>query len=81
MLDTGGYIAGLMLALQSVGVASIAQAALAVYGDYVHGHFGIPADRIVVCGMSVGYADASHPSAGFRTARAPLDEVVTWHDE
>jgi nitroreductase len=70
----------LMLVLESFGIACIAQAALAVYSDYLHEFFSIPADRWVVCGLSVGYADSSHPSYKVRTTRAALDEIVTWYD-
>ena len=80
VLDVGGYLANLMLVLQSFAVSSIAQAALAVYGDYVHEFFKIPDDQVVICGMSIGYADEGHPSASFRTSRAPLSEIVTWYD-
>lgn len=80
VLDAGGYLANLMLVLESFGIASIAQAALAVYGDYIHRFFGIPDDRIVVCGLSIGYADGAHPSVRVCTSRAGPDEVVRWVD-
>lgn len=79
-VDCGAYVANFMLAAQSMGVASIAQAALASYGPIVHDHFGIPADRQIVCGISFGYADSSHPANKFRTIRADLEHTVRWVD-
>jgi nitroreductase len=38
---------------------------------------GLCDDRIVVCGISLGYADLDHPINEFRATRAPLREVVT----
>jgi nitroreductase len=43
--------------------------------------FGISEDRRIVCGMSFGYADDTHPANRFRTRRAKTSEVVTWIDE
>ncbi|HXH25338.1 MAG TPA: nitroreductase [Vicinamibacterales bacterium] len=77
-VDCGGYVSTFMLAAQSFGVATIAQAALARYAPFVRAHFGLPANRRMVCGISFGYADRSHPVNGYRTSRADLSEVVTW---
>ena len=80
VLDVGGYLSALTLVMQSFGIASITQAALALYGDVIHEFFGISQDQLVICGMSFGYSDNSHPSNSFNTNRAPLAEVVTWYD-
>lgn len=75
-IDCGGYVANFMLAAQSLGIATIAQAALAGVSDFIRGHFAIPPERKIVCGISFGYADPDHPANSFRTTRAPLDQVV-----
>jgi nitroreductase len=77
-VDCGLYIQSFLLAAQSLGVATIAQAAIAMSSPYIHEHFGLGDDRQVVCGISFGYADPSHPANAFRTTRAPLDDAVTW---
>ena len=41
----------------------------------------LPADRIMVCAISFGYADTAHPVNGYRTRRAHLDEVLSWQDQ
>lgn len=76
-VDCGGYVSTLMTAAQSLGVATIAQGAIAMYADVVHEHLGIPQDRNVVCAVSFGYADESHPANAFRTDRAELSAVVS----
>jgi nitroreductase len=78
MLDCGLYVMSLMLCLQAEGVGSIAQAALASYPDIVRDHFGLPAHRRVVCGLSFGHPDQTAPVNGYRTARAASSEVVNW---
>jgi nitroreductase len=78
VLDCGGYVSNFLLAAKTRGVASIAQAALAVYSDFVHDYFGIPDHRMIVCGISFGYPDPNHPANSFRTSRAHLSEAVRW---
>jgi len=79
-VDCGAYVSNFMLAAQSFGVASIAQASLVTHGAFVREYFDVPEDRRLVCGISFGYEDREHPANGFRTRRAPLREVVTWID-
>lgn len=80
-LDCGGFITGFTLAATSLGVASIPQAAVAAYAPFLRDWFKLPEDRIILCGISFGYADDVHPANAFRTNRAPLDEWVHLHGE
>jgi nitroreductase len=80
MLDCGLYVQTFMLAARSLGVDSIAQAALASYPDFIRQFFQVPADRKVVCGISFGYADGPHPIHSYRTERAALAESVRFVD-
>jgi nitroreductase len=79
-LDCGVYVGNFLLAAQSLGLAAVAQAALARYGSFVRGHFSIPDDRKVLLGISFGYPDAGHPANSYRTSRADLSGVVRWAD-
>ena len=80
-VDCGAYVANFLNAATSLGVACIAQAALASHPDVVRRHFDLPESRRVVCGISFGYADVRHASNSFRTGRADLEDVVTWRGE
>lgn len=77
-MDCGGYVANFLLAAQANGVATVAQASLAMYPEVLREALGIAADRRVVCGISFGYADAAHPANSYRTRRADLPETVSW---
>ncbi|MCW5653412.1 nitroreductase [Hydrogenophaga sp.] len=77
-VDVGGYVQVLLLAMQAHGVAAIPQAALASHSALAKSLLGIDPARKVVCGISFGYEDTSHPANSYRTSRAGLDEVVTW---
>lgn len=77
-VDCGGYVANFLIAAEALGIATVPQAALAYYSDFVRNHLAIPADRHVVCGISFGLADPDHPANGARMPRASLEEAVTW---
>lgn len=78
-VDCGAYVSTFLTAATSLGVATCAQAALALYSDGVREHLNIPEDRLIVCGIAFGYADREHPANAFRTERADLSEVVRRH--
>ncbi len=77
-VDCGAFVSTFVLVAQAFGVASIPQAAVARMSPIIRQHFGIPEDRRIVCGISFGYADMSHPANKFRTNRADLPAVATW---
>ena len=81
MLDCGLYVQTFMLAARSLGVDSIAQAALASYPELLRELLGLPGDRKIVCGVSFGYADAGHRIHSYRTERAAPQEVARFVDE
>lgn len=80
LVDCGGFLTALTLAAAARGVATIPQAALASYAPFLHRYFGLPDTRTVICAISFGRADSGHPANGFRTSRAPLDQVLSWSD-
>jgi nitroreductase len=77
-VDCGGYVSHFMLAAQSLGVGTIAQAALAEYSGDIREHFSLPDNRRVICGISFGWPDDAHAANSFKTERAVQSEVVTW---
>lgn len=77
-VDCGAYVANFMLAAQAAGIATVPQAALAGYSELIRRHIGAGADRRVVCGISFGYADESHPANSYRTSRAAIADAVTF---
>lgn len=77
-MDCGGYVANFLLAAQANGVATVAQASLAMYPEVLRELLGIGPGRRVVCGISFGFEDTAHPANSYRTRRAELSETVTW---
>lgn len=80
-VDGGLYVGTFLLAARSLGLGAVAQAAPAGHAALLRRHFAVPDDRKILVAIAFGYADTDHPVNGYRTARAPLDEVVTWVDE
>ncbi|MEO8558970.1 MAG: nitroreductase [Rhodospirillales bacterium] len=80
-VDCGAYVTSFMTAAQSLGVATIAQAAVTQNGDFIHRYFDIPANRMLICGISFGFADMSHPVNNYRTTRVPIAAAAEFRDE
>jgi len=67
-----------MLGLVARGLGSCPQASVAGYSDAIREHLGWGPDRLIVCGMSVGYPDESAPVNRFTPERAPLSDFTQW---
>lgn len=80
-IDCGAYISNFVLAAQTFGVATIAQASIASRSPFVRAHFQLPEDRLIVCAISFGFADTDHPGNGFRTTRATVADAATWMEQ
>ena len=78
VLDCGAFVTAFMLAAETLGISSIAQASIASRADVVRRHLALPDNRQVVCAISFGKADSNHPANSFRTPRAPVEEVIDW---
>lgn len=78
-LDCGLWLQAFLLGAQALGLGAAPQAALAGYAPFFRDHLGLGEDRNVVFGVSFGFPEADAPVNGFRTARAGLDEAVTFH--
>lgn len=79
-MDTGGFVTAFTLAATALGVATIPQAAIAAYAPLLKEELGIAPDRLILCAISLGYADTDAPANAFRTTRATVDDIIGWHD-
>jgi nitroreductase len=80
LLDAGLFLQALMLAAAAVGLDTCPQASLIDFSAVLRRNLRIPADQLIVCGLSLGYADADHLSTRCRTARLPAAAFATFHD-
>lgn len=79
-MDTGGFVTAFTLAATAIGVATVPQAAVAAYAPLLKEHLNIVQDRLILCAISMGYADPDAPANQFRTTRADAAQIINWHD-
>jgi len=79
-LEMGLFLQNVMLGLVACGLGSCPQGSVAGYADTVRHCLGLGADRLIVCGLAVGYPDESAPVNAFVPERAELREYARWLD-
>lgn len=77
-LDLGAFLQTLLLLATEAGLAACPQAIWSGMSEVVGRHTGLSKERMLVCGMALGYPDPDHPLSGFETGRAALDEICTF---
>jgi nitroreductase len=70
-----------MIAARPFGLETCPQAAFLNFHDVLQKRIGIPAEQMIVCGMSLGYPDPSEKVNGFSPDRLKVEEFVTWVEE
>jgi nitroreductase len=78
-LDYGMFLENVMVAARARGLDTCPQAAFMQYHRIIAEHLSLPAQEMVVCGMSLGYADMSRPENGLQTVREPVASFTTFH--
>lgn len=68
-LDYGMFLQNVMVAARARGLDTCPQAAFAPYHRIIADELRLPDGEMVVCGMSLGYADRSAPENRLRTER------------
>lgn len=77
-LDIGQFLQNVMLGLVAEGLGSCPQASLCTFSKTIKEFAYIPLERILVCGLSVGYVDEEAKVNTFVPERLPLGEYVQW---
>ncbi len=72
--DLGMYLQNLMLLAVDAGLATCAQECWAMYPETLSAFLEIPDDRVLFCGMAIGYEDKAAPVNRLRTERAEETE-------
>jgi nitroreductase len=71
-LDYGMFLENVMVAARARGLDTCPQAAFIGFHRIIEEHLQLPAAEMVVCGMSLGYADDSAPENRLVTERVPV---------
>ena len=80
MLDYGMFLQNVMLAARGQGLHTCPQAAWNDYHSIVLPHIGAKPEQMMVCGMSLGYADPQSLVNRFYTPRDAASQFTTWLD-
>ena len=77
-LDYGMFLQSLMLAARAKGLDTCPQAAFNEFHSIILPHIGAGENEMLVCGMSLGYADENAIVNTLQTERAKLEEFVNF---
>jgi nitroreductase len=80
LLDYGMFLQSIMLAAKARGLDTCPQAAFNDYHAIISQELGIPANQMMVCGMSLGYADHSKIENTLVTDREAVESFTTFHE-
>lgn len=75
--DLGMYLQNVMLLAVEAGLATCAQECWAVFPETVTNFLGTPPERMLFCGMAIGFEDKAEPANRLRSPRAPVEEWLT----
>ena len=78
LVDYGMFMQNLMVAARGHGLHTCPQAAWNGFARIILPHIGAGDNEMLVCGMSLGYADPDHVVNGFYTPREPAASFTTW---
>ena len=78
LVDTGMFLQNLMVAARAHGLDTCPQAAWNGFAKIILPHIGAGDNEMLVCGMSLGYADPAAPVNTFVTPREPVEQFTTW---
>lgn len=79
-LDYGMFLQNIMIAARGRGLDTCPQAAFTGYHKIIAEVLQFADDEMLVCGMSLGYADPQRIENSLVTERAPLQEFVKFVD-
>lgn len=79
-LDYGMFLQNIMLAARARGLDTCPQAAFTQYHRIIATELGIGDQEMLVCGMSLGFADMSKVENSLQTDRAKLEDFVKFFD-
>jgi nitroreductase len=78
-VDIGMFMQSFMLAAKVRGLDTCAQGAWNNYWSVTRRVLNVPDDEYIICGISLGYADESHPVNTLVAEREPVESFATFH--
>jgi len=79
-IDYGMFLQSVMVAARARGLDTCPQAAFTTFHRIIAKELGIPDGQLLVCGMSLGYADPSRVENSLVSEREPVSNFTRFHD-
>ena len=79
LIDLGMFMEGVAVAARGLGLDTCPQAAWAHHHAIVRQQLALAPEDMVICGMSLGYADPGALANRLHTEREPVTEFATFH--
>ena len=79
IFDCGMAAQTIMLLATGEGLGTIPAIMPVLYPDVLRRELSLPANKLFVLGIPVGYIDHDHPANQFRSAREPLEKMVRFY--
>ena len=80
LVDYGMFLSNIMVAARARGLHTCPQAAWNSFASIIKPLVGAGPDEMLVCGMALGYADASALVNTYITPRVPAESFTRWVD-
>ncbi|WP_210545969.1 nitroreductase [Rhodoferax sp. PAMC 29310] len=80
LVDYGMFMQNIMVAARGLGLHTCPQAAWNGFAKIILPHIGAGENEMLVCGMSLGYADETKVVNTYHTPRVPVEEFTHWLD-
>lgn len=80
LMDYGMFLENLMLGARALGLHTCPQAAWNHFSKIIKPIIGAGDNEMLVCGMSLGYADENNVVNTFETPREAVQDFTTWLD-
>ena len=78
-LDIGCVAQTICLAALDYGLGTCIEDQALTYQEGARQYLGLPDDRILACGIAIGYPDPAFAANGVKSPRAGLEETVRWY--
>ena len=79
LIDLGMFMEGVTVAARGLGLDTCPQAAFAHHHAIIRSELRLAPEDMVICGMSLGYADMSVLANRLHTEREPVSGFTTFH--
>lgn len=79
-LDYGMFLQNIMIAARARGLDTCPQVAFMQFHRIILTHLNVPSDQMLVCGMSLGYADPAAIENTLITEREPVSAFARFHE-